>query len=465
MRTRRFTQTDQLAFAGLSGDCNPLHFDPVVARRTLIGGVAVHGIHLVLWALDEFAAQARLSGFHRLRVLFDRAALVDEDISLDWHDAGDRLIARLQGPSGNLLRITMVPQVGGNDDWVPADNQNALACESHVLAELDNRSGELPLTLPDVWKALFPNLAGGFAERQLAMLLGTTRLVGMICPGLHSIYSALELENSINPDSDIVLRYHVIRADRRVHLVDMAVNGAGLRGMVSAFVRPPPYRQPPLGALLKEVAPNAFTGQRAVIVGGSRGLGELAAKLLCAGGAAVTITWQQGLNDARAIALEAAEVGRTIEVAQFDIAAPPQAPPPGAPFTHLYYFATSRISAGRPGQFDTALFSRMIGFYVVGLARCVAWFEGVSTRPAYIWYPSTIFLQEPDPHFAEYAAAKACGEQLCERLNAQLTGIQITVDRLPRLPTDQTQALTESGTAHGAQVMASVLLHCARGGR
>ncbi len=46
------------------------------------------------------------------------------------------------------------------------------------------------------------------------------------------------------------------------------------------------------------VSANEFTGAAALVVGGSRGLGELTAKLLAAGGGRVTITYAYGEGDA-----------------------------------------------------------------------------------------------------------------------------------------------------------------------
>src|ERR1035438_4230922 len=54
---RTFDFGDQKRFATLSGDWNPIHVDPVRARRTQAGGVVVHGIHVLLWALDAFASR------------------------------------------------------------------------------------------------------------------------------------------------------------------------------------------------------------------------------------------------------------------------------------------------------------------------------------------------------------------------------------------------------------------------
>src|SRR5512139_2609567 len=54
MAERAFTSDDQLAFARLSGDYNPLHMDPVIARRLLFGQPVVHGLHALLWSADEY---------------------------------------------------------------------------------------------------------------------------------------------------------------------------------------------------------------------------------------------------------------------------------------------------------------------------------------------------------------------------------------------------------------------------
>jgi hypothetical protein len=58
-------------------------------------------------------------------------------------------------------------------------------------------------------------------------------------------------------------------------------------------------------------------------------------------------------------------------------------------------------------------------------------------------YPSTIFIDEPEKGFAEYATAKAAGEAVAQGLAASLPGCRVVISRLPRLKTDQTQSLNE----------------------
>src|SRR5450432_467219 len=52
--SRTFTQKSQELFAAFSRDRNPLHIDPLVARRTPFGVPVVHGVHTLAAALDLF---------------------------------------------------------------------------------------------------------------------------------------------------------------------------------------------------------------------------------------------------------------------------------------------------------------------------------------------------------------------------------------------------------------------------
>lgn len=464
MRARRFTLADQHIFAALSGDYNPLHLDPLVARRLLVGGATVHGIHLVLWALDQLRAEGvDLPSLARLRVHFDRAVRIGDLVTLGWNEAADgRILARLTGDTGTFARLNLTSGGATPFEWQGATRVPELACEEHDIDALAARSGELTVALPAEWIKLFPHLAQ-FRSDQIAILLATTRLVGMLCPGLHSIYSALQLGFGSEPIAG-TLHYRVVRADKRVRLVDMEVSAQGVTGSISTLLRPKPYAQPSLSAVRSSVSPTAFAGQRALVIGGSRGLGELTAKLLAVGGAHVSITYVQGAAEAAAVVAEANNLGLLIDALHFDVAAPPaEAPIYGDRFTHLYFFATPLIPAGHPGRFSSANFARLVDCYVDGLARTVEWFIARAIPTACVCYPSTTFLDQPDAHFPEYIAAKACGEELCAHLADQLAPLRIVVERLPRLPTDQTQALTELALSDGVTTLRDALLRCATG--
>src|SRR3954464_10855593 len=78
-----FRLPDLAAFAELSGDYNPLHTDPIAARRTQFGNCVVHGVLVLLWALNEYQQQ---SGSRRKRARvnarFLRPILADVKIAV-----------------------------------------------------------------------------------------------------------------------------------------------------------------------------------------------------------------------------------------------------------------------------------------------------------------------------------------------------------------------------------------------
>jgi len=60
-----------------------------------------------------------------------------------------------------------------------------------------------------------------------------------------------------------------------------------------------------------------------LVIGGSRGLGELTAKLLCSGGGCVHLTYSRGRNDARRVSAEIMAVKRGVcKPLELDILAP-----------------------------------------------------------------------------------------------------------------------------------------------
>ena len=86
---RVFSLEDQKSFAQLAGDWNPIHLDPIAARRSPFGRVIVHGIHTLLWALDTAAPAGVAIG--TLKATFPKPAYIDEPIDclLYTSDAAD----------------------------------------------------------------------------------------------------------------------------------------------------------------------------------------------------------------------------------------------------------------------------------------------------------------------------------------------------------------------------------------
>ena len=66
MRIKKdFSMQDQIDFASLSGDYNPIHVSEKESIKTHAGQPIVHGVHLVLWALDA------------LKIEFDKSTILE----------------------------------------------------------------------------------------------------------------------------------------------------------------------------------------------------------------------------------------------------------------------------------------------------------------------------------------------------------------------------------------------------
>ncbi len=464
MAQRAFTSDDQLAFAKLSGDRNPLHLDSLLARRLLFGRQIVHGLHALLWALDEcFRPQAQALELCSLGANFQAGIGLGQIVDCTFTEPAEHSTdIRLEIDAAPVMwiRARRRPAERPATDALPQPPREPASCRELTAEEAAAAAGRVPLQLDGELAArLFPNLVRLLPPRQLAAILATTRLVGMECPGLHSIFSGLELEFAAERAGAPEMSYRAAGGNPRIGLVLLDVEAPGLRGRIKAFYRPRPRAQASFEDTRRGVEPGEFAGQRALVVGGSRGLGEVAAKLLAAGGAEVIVTYHRGEGDAQQVVADILAHGGRASCLPWNVLEPaPRLPAPvSAPATplHLYYFATPFIFGGVKGRFSAERFRTFSEHYVAGFERTVrALLVSGLTK---VLYPSSVAVDTPPADMAEYAAAKAAGEALCEALQRARPGLVIHTPRLPRLATDQTASLLPLGEPEPTPLLLSHL--------
>ncbi len=464
--SRLFDESSQKRFAELSGDFNPIHVDALASRRTLAGAPVVHGIHALLWAIDCIASEAAEPETPRqMEVRFQGLVYVGDsaDVEIAREDKTFRARVRVEGVEVLTATIRSDFRQGPQ---LPAFRAEAPVitlgddAEDLALERLAGRDGRIPLgQLTTAGAQVFPHASRYLGAERVAALMRCSCLVGMVVPGLHSLFGGLELSfTGKEPPSP--LQFAVVSVDERFRLVRIAVRGCGLQGFLSVNARSPPVSQPSMEEVARFVHTDEFRGSTALVVGGSRGLGELTAKLVAAGGGSVILTYARGKADAEAVASQIDAWGGSCEIARYDVvssdAAPQLATLKRSP-TQIYYFATPPLPRRLDKSCDLRRFAQLSRFYLTGFQELIEACRQIRPQGLSVFYPSSVYVAERPSGFTEYAMSKAAGEILCADLQRYHRELRIVTRRLPRLPTDQTVSLIPETMADPVGVMLPIV--------
>jgi hypothetical protein len=450
MPHRIFTINDQIEFAALSGDHNPLHIDPVSARRTLFGAPVVHGIHSILWGLEIWLKENPADIYIKsIKAFFPRAIRVGERATLSFENNGNGAI-NFQINTGEAVCTLCKLQYdhGKLDEYFKCEiiDDDPAKCTPRLYTKenIHEAAGKIELILNSGRLAeLFPMIARFIPLSQIATIISTTRLVGIECPGTNSIYSELHLTQTTDSKCSGIA-YDIKKFDNRFGLAFINISSPSMEGTIKAFLRPTQFDQADFRTLSLNVQNDEFSDQTAVIIGGSRGLGEVTAKLLAAGGADVKLTYNQGEKDARRVVEEINKyrTGKAdcfkFNVLDVDDKYINSKTLSDMKPTHLYYFATPFIFTGENGCFSPDLFYKFCDYYIKGFVATANVFLKYGVMKIYC--PSSVAIDELPSDMGEYAAAKSAMEVLCSFLE-KTKNIIIHRPRLPRMSTDQTVSL------------------------
>jgi acyl dehydratase/NAD(P)-dependent dehydrogenase (short-subunit alcohol dehydrogenase family) len=461
LASRTFSLDDQIAFARLSSDCNPMHLDQAFARRTQVGAPVVHGIHNLAWAADVVLRSYPLR-VANIRARFLQPLYLDERTSVRIRNRAAQHIEFEIVAANTVVALVKLSSRPGK--FAAEGVRTGDAAPPRLLEPADLRfeqlaghTGAVAIGDGDA-RSSFPALTESIGLPAVEALLATSYIVGMACPGLHSLFAGLDVNCAPAGGAGGALAYAVTKLDARFRSLQIDISSAGLVGRLDAFARPAPPSQPGMAEISKRVTGRPFAGQRSLIVGGSRGLGEVTAKIVAAGGGHPVITYMESKDEVERVAADILGAGGQCEILRYDARSPAagQLQKLGA-VDCCYFFATPRIFQRKSALYEPEKLNAFLRVYVDGFSDlCIALAEGRNRKLA-MFYPSTVAIDEATSSTAEYAMAKMAGEILAKHLNEFTSGIHVICRRLPRILTDQTASVGVASAERALDVMLPIV--------
>jgi len=433
-----------------------MHTVPLAARRMIYGRLVVHGMHLVLWALDTLIAHTGQFSIKSIKTRFHSPVFEGETIVLDHQKDGDKHIIFLLSNQKLKAKIDVITSAPLPTTKPLRQESPTVTCQALTAESILDAKGCFPICHnKETSQRLFPKLTDCLDQNQLASLSALSQLVGMHCPGLNSIFSSFEATAGAAEDNNA--HYELTRFDERFTFAQIAFSFPNLSGSLQAFLRPDQVQQPSCRDLAKLVKNREFSHLHALVVGGSRGIGEVTAKLLAAGGADVHLTYSRGKKDAEQVCQEISATGGKCSSFRYDALDADSTPvnfdgewSPNA----IFYYPTPPIFQGNSDSFSPDLFKQFNDFYVNGFLTLL---ERLPEQDMTILYPSSVAVDEIPQDMGEYASAKAAGETMCAFLSATKKHLTIHCPRLPRLHTDQTVSLSPVKNNAPVEIMLPLL--------
>jgi hypothetical protein len=457
--TKIFSENDQNTFARLSGDFNPIHVDHIKARRLIYGEQVVHGVHTLIWSIDCYLNKTnRPIKFTNLYIKFIKPVFLNKIISCGIKSDSNSYVEISIFDSVSTLSIIKFDYV--EDNPISSYNLNKKSFLKSEAFFLQNEGDETFYLNETIAISLFTKTYKFLNKLQLALLLTSTRIVGMKCPGMDSLFSELDLSFNLDRNVSNSCYYQIEKNYKSINLFLISISGDFFQGKIKAFKRPLQSTQKDYSFFKKSIDKSLFNNQRALIIGGSRGLGEMTAKILAAGGAEILLTYHKGFQDAENLKKSITEKGGKLDILGVDVLNDvniwlPHLEKIKFKPTHLYYFATPKIIGSKQNSFDTNIFKTYIKYYVESFYNISS--ELINLGTFNIFYPSTIFIEENNKDFLEYVLAKKCGEEICHVLLKQ-NKLKVFMPRLPPLRTDQTASILNDEIESSEDYIISKLL-------
>ena len=481
MITVRFTKQDLARFSAASRDRNPLHISEDYARTTPYAEPVVFGVLSLLAGLGHLSTRHGRQLQH-LSVEFRNPLSLDVPYRLDIIESStDNARVKLYDTTRLMMTATFAFMPGqGNPE-------SRRFSETSCATEPEDRKKDSLLPGTRVTGTYAPHteafaqvvdrweLEGkGASLYQLAAMMWASYVVGMHLPGKRAVFWRLTLDfHDVEPPGQEPFSY-----DATVEDLDERYDLLRCRGTLSAGSLP--YATAHMSAFVRQDSPRSslrrisdllpeseqLKEKRALIIGGSRGLGAAIAQALISQGCSVLLSYQQSTAEAEQLRASVGDRSTQLELVQGDAADIEWCLSLRDMILSRYggldLLVCNASPPIRPLAFEPEKFTQFQDFLTKSLALVSApmsTFLGLLAHQAgWSIILSSSYVKELPTAFAHYVTAKCALEGLVNWAAVQYPTVRHRIVRPPKLLTDQTNTtIGRQGAMDVEQVAVSIV--------
>ena len=458
MYKKKFNNNDQLKFSKLTGDLNPIHLYKSYATNTLFQNVVVHGLNLVVWALEE-TILSNIKDINRIKINFLKPVFLNEEVFLNVIKENKKEIQIIV--KSKTERKIIIKTYISNKEIFFKKNIHNVDCNKKTIPKkkkLKKIKGFIYLQKNiSLVKKSFPKINNKIAIEKIVRLVSLSRLVGIQLNNNPGILSSIDLlfKNSILKNK---IQFKVKKFIKKFSFCELNILGNGVKARIESFIIPE-IRKLSFQEIKKKIPRMLFLNKNILIIGGSNGLGEIAVNILCALGANVTFTYNNNYFNSDKIALDLKKSNIRCNYFKLDVTKIRKKDIislKSRKFENIYYFSTPRIISTK--NFDNNLYKKYLNYYVTSFKKILKKINFLPEKKTKIFFPSTIYINEKNEKFSEYVNAKKKAENLCDSINKKNNlKYHISYERLPRIWTRQSSSFYNLNYSDGFKIILKII--------